>query len=157
MRRRVDRTVEYGALRLHLLSLTDIFLFKSITEREGDFEDIALITRQAGIDWGQLFEEVKRQDDVTGQYFSFAVLDTLDILKQRENIDPPIHGQLVSYCLEKALLVSLQEPKTIRDLRAELDFPDHRIYNKLRKLEDESVIEVDRSGTLNEYRVKDDE
>lgn len=156
MRGRVDRTVEYGGLRLHLLSLTDIFLFKSITEREGDFEDSALITRQAGIDWGQLFEEVKRQDDVTGQYFSFAVLDTLDILKQRENIDPPIHSQLVSYCLEKALLVSLQEPKTIRDLRAELDFPDHRIYNKLRKLEDEGAIAVDRTGTLNEYRVKDE-
>jgi predicted transcriptional regulator len=156
MRGRVDRTVEYGGLRLHLLSLTDIFLFKSITEREGDFEDSALITRQAGIDWGQLFEEVKRQDDVTGQYFSFAVLDTLDILKQRENIDPPIHSQLVSYCLEKALLVSLQEPKTIRDLRAELDFPDHRIYNKLRKLEDEGGIEVDRTGKLNEYRVKDE-
>lgn len=156
MRGRVDRTVEYGGLRLHLLSLTDIFLFKSITEREGDFEDIALITRQAGIDWGQLFEEVKRQDDVTGQYFSFAVLDTLDILKQRENIDPPIHSQLVSYCLEKALLVSLQEPKTIRDLRAELDFPDHRIYNKLRKLEDEGAIAVDRTGKLNEYRVKDE-
>ncbi len=156
MRGRVDRTVEYGGLRLHLLSLTDIFLFKSITEREGDFEDIALITRQAGIDWGQLFEEVKRQDDVTGQYFSFAVLDTLDILKQRENIEPPIHSQLVSYCLEKALLVSLQEPKTIRDLRAELDFPDHRIYNKLRKLEDEGAIAVDRTGKLNEYRVKDE-
>lgn len=156
MRGRVDRTVEYGGLRLHLLSLTDIFLFKSITEREGDFEDSALITRQAGIDWGQLFEEVKRQDDVTGQYFSFAVLDTLDILKQRENIDPPIHSQLVSYCLEKALLVSLQEPKTIRDLRAELDFPDHRIYNKLRKLEDEGAIAVDRTGKLNEYRVKDE-
>ena len=26
------------------------------------------------------------------------------------------------------------------------------MYNKLRKLEDEGVIEVDRSGTLNTYR-----
>ncbi len=157
MKRRVDQVIEHGNLRLHLLSLTDIFLFKSITEREGDLEDIALITRQASVDWNQLLDEVKRQDEVTGQYFSFAVLDTLDILNQRENIEPPIHSQLVSYCLEKALLVSLQKPKTIEDLREELDFPDHRIYNKLRKLEDESVIEVDRSGKLNEYRVKDED
>lgn len=155
MKQRVDRVIEYGDLRLHLLSLTDIFLFKSITEREGDLEDVALLTRQASVNWSQMLDEVKRQDDVTGQYFSFAVLDTLDILKQRENIDPPIHRQLVSYCLEKALLVSLQQPKTIRDLREELDFPDHRIYNKLRKLEEEGVIEVDRTGKLNEYRVKD--
>ena len=154
MKDRADRTFEYGNLRLHLLSLTDIFLFKSITEREGDFEDVALIARQASVDWRELLEEIRRQDDLTGQYFSFAVLDTLDLLKRRENIESPIHSQLVSHCLERALLVSLREAKTIRDLREELDFPDHRIYNTLRKLEGEGAIEVDRSGSLNEYRVK---
>lgn len=155
MKHGVDRTIEHGNLHLHLLSLTDIFLFKSITEREGDLEDAALITRQTSLDWKQMLEEIERQDELTGQYFSFAVLDTLDILKQREDIDPPIHQQLVSYCLEKALIVSLEEPKTIEDLRNELDFPDHQIYNKLRKLENQNLIEVDRTGKLNEYRVKD--
>lgn len=155
MKDRANRTFEYGSLRLHLLSLTDIFLFKSITEREGDFEDVVLIARQASVDWRELLEEISRQDDLTGQYFSFAVLDTLDLLKRRENIEPPIHDQLVSHCLERALLVSLREPKTIRDLREELDFPDHRIYNTLRKLEGEGAIEVDRSGSLNEYRITD--
>ncbi|QSG13766.1 transcriptional regulator [Halapricum desulfuricans] len=151
---RVDQSFEYGNLRMHLLSLTDIFLFKSITEREGDLEDTALITRQASLDWKAMLKEIKKQDKIAGQYFSFAVLDTIDILKQRENIDPPIHQKLVSYCLEKALLVSLEEPKTIKDLRDELDFPDHRIYNKLRKLEEEGRIEVDRGGTLNTYAIK---
>jgi hypothetical protein len=155
MKRRVDRTLDYDNLSLHLLSPTDIFLFKSITEREGDLEDATLLARQATIDWSQLLEEIKRQDELTGQYFSFAVLDTLDILQQRESIDPPIHRQLVSYCLENALTISLQEPKTIRDLREELDFPDHQIYNTLRALEEEGVIEVDRTGSLNEYQVID--
>lgn len=151
---RADQTLEYENLRMHLLSVTDIFLFKSITEREGDLEDVALITRQGSLDWNAMFEEIKQQDELTGQYFSFAVLDTIDILTQRENIDPPIQQKLVSYCLEMALLVSLEEPKTINDLRDELDFPDHRIYNKLRKLEDKDRIEVDREGKLNTYKVK---
>ena len=55
--------------------------------------------------------------------FSFAVLDILDVLKERYDIVAPITDRLVSYCLENALLVSLEDPKTIEDLRKELDFP----------------------------------
>jgi len=149
---RCDRSVEYGNLQVHLLSLTDIFLFKSITEREGDLEDVAVIGKQADLDWDEIFEEIKTQEACTGQLFSFAVLDTLDILEKRHEIIAPITARLVSYCLENALLVSLETPKTIEDLREKLDFSDHQIYNKLRKLEAEGEITVDRSGRLNTYQ-----
>jgi hypothetical protein len=149
---RCDQSFEYGNLRVHLLSLTDIFVFKSITEREGDLEDVALIAQQADLDWEGIFEEIKTQEDLTGRFFSFAVLDTLDVLKERYDIVAPITDRLVSYCLENALLVSLEDPKTIEDLREELDFPDHRIYNKLRQLEEDGQITVDRSGRLNTYQ-----
>ncbi len=153
MKQRSDRTKIIGQLSLHLLSLEDIFLLKSITDREGDLEDNALIAQQGSIDWQQIFQEIQTQDDVTDRYFSFSVLDTLDLLEDRYNIETPIHQRLVSYCLENALLVTLDEPKTIKDLRTELDFPDHQIYNKLRKLEEQDRIEVDRSGKLNTYQV----
>ena len=149
---RCDHSFEYGALHVHLLSLTDIFVFKSITEREGDLEDVALIAQQADLDWEGIFEEIKTQEDRTGRFFSFAVLDTLDVLEERYDIVAPITDRLVSYCLENALLVSLDEPKTIEDLREELDFPDHRIYNKLRQLEEDGQITVDWSGWLNTYQ-----
>jgi predicted transcriptional regulator len=149
---RCDQSFEYGQLNVHLLSLTDIFLFKSITERAGDLEDVAVIARQTDLDWDSIFKEIKTQEARTNRFFSFAVLDTLDVLEQRHDIVAPIHDPLVSYCLENALLVSLDEPKTIEDLREELDFPDHRIYNKLRQLEDDGRITVDRSGRLNTYQ-----
>jgi hypothetical protein len=152
---RCDQSFEYDNLHVHLLSLTDIFVFKSITEREGDLEDAALIARQTDLDWESIFREIKTQEDRTGQFFSFAVLDTLDVLDDRHNIVAPITDRLVSYCLENALLVSLDAPKTIEDLREELDFPDHQIYNKLRKLEEEGQISVDRSGRLNTYQRAD--
>nr|WP_267164228.1 ArsR family transcriptional regulator [Halovenus salina] len=148
---RCDQSYEYGNLHVHLLSLTDIFLFKSITEREGDLEDVALIGKQANPDWEEIFEEIKTQEARTGQFFSFAVLDTFDVLEERHDIVAPITERLVSYCLENALLVSLEDPKTIEDLREEIEFPDHQIYNKLRKLEEEGEITVDRSGRLNTY------
>jgi len=148
---RCNQSFEYGNLHVHLLSLTDIFLFKSITEREGDLEDVALIAQQADLDWEGIFEEITTQEDLTGRFFSFAVLDTLDVLEERYDIVAPITDRLVSYCLENALLVSLDGPKTIEDLREELDFPDHQIYNKLRTLEEEGRITVDRGGRLNTY------
>lgn len=152
MKERVDETRSFANLQLHLLSLTDIFLFKSVTAREGDVEDAASIARQGYVDWEALFDEIQRQEDVTGRYFSFDLLDTLDIIDEREDIQAPMHQRLVSYCLENALLLTLDEPKTIRGLRGELDFPDHQIYNKLRKLEDTGKIQVDRSGKLNTYK-----
>ncbi|MEF8826166.1 MAG: transcriptional regulator, partial [Halapricum sp.] len=149
---RCDQSFHYSNLHVHLLSLTDIFVFKSITEREGDLEDVALIAQQADLDWGGIFEEIKTQEALTGRFFSFAVLDTIDVLEERYDIVAPITDRLVSYCLENALLVSLENPKTIEDLREELDFPDHRIYNKLRQLEEDGQITVDRSGRLNTYQ-----
>jgi len=157
MRSRVDDTQQFNDLVLHLLSLTDIFLFKAITDREGDLEDAALLVRQGDIDWNEVFEEIQTQEELTDRYFSFSVLDTLDLLVDRYDIEVPIHDRLVSYCLENALLVSLEEPKTIRNLRDELDFPDHRIYNKLRKLEESDRISVDRTGKLNRYELAADD
>lgn len=151
MQERSNETRKFGSLTVHLLSLTDIFVFKSVTEREGDLEDAALIARQGEVDWEQILEEVETQEAVTDQYFSFAVLDTLDLLVERYGIAVPIRDRLASYCLENALILTLDEPKTIEDLRDEVDFPDHQIYNKLRKLEENGTVEVDRSGRLNTY------
>lgn len=156
MKTRSEDERSFGDLHVHLLSLTDIFVFKAVTDREGDLEDAALIARRGAVAWQQVLDEVKRQDDRTDTYFSFAVLDTLDLLADRYGIEAPIRDRLASYCLENALLLTLDEPKTIEDLREELAFPDHLIYNKLRTLEDEGAIEVDRSGTLNTYRAVDD-
>ena len=155
MQERSEVEHRFGNLYLHLLSLTDIFVFKAVTDREGDLEDAALIARQGAIDWQQVLDEIAVQEERDEQYFSFAVLDTVDLLVERYNIDVPIRSRLASYCLEHALLLSLEEPKTIEDLREAVNFPDHQIYNKLRKLEDEGLIEVDRSGALNAYRAVD--
>jgi len=152
MKSRVSETRNFGDLKVHLISLTDILLLKAVTDREGDIEDAALIMEQGEVEWDRLLEEIKRQEKMTERYFSFTVLTALDILKERYNKEAPMLRKLSSYCLEKALLLSLEEEKTIKGLKDELDFPSHQIYNKLRKFEDEGYIEVDREGKLNKYR-----
>ncbi len=140
-----------GKLNLRTVSPTDIFLFKAVTDRKGDLEDAALIARKETIDWREMFEEINEQERITERHPSFAVLDALGLLKERYDIDVPIRNRLASYCLENALTLTLKEPMTIKDLREEIDFPEHQIYNKLRKLEREGKVKVDRSEKLNRY------
>jgi len=106
------------------------------------------MTQQADLNWEGIFEEIKTQEDLTWRFFSIGVFDTLDVLEEQYDIVAPITDRLVPSWLENALLVSLADPKAIEDLRKDLDFPDHRIYNKHRQLEEDGQITVDRTGRL---------
>lgn len=141
----------YGKLKVYLLSPTDVSLLKCVTEREGDIEDVGVMVKKGEVDWKALMKEIEEQERATGTYFSFSVLDTVEILEERSGIKIPVMKKLCSYCLEKALLISLSEPKTIKELKKEVEFPEHLIYNKLKKLEKEGKIKVDRGGKLNRY------
>ena len=154
---RSEKFEKFGKLQINQISLTDIFLFKSVTDRAGDLEDAALIARTGKVDWDAVLEEIKEQEEITGKHLSFPVLDTLDLLSERDGIETPAEKELEDICLGKALILTLEQPKTIKDLRKELDFPEHQIYNKLRKLEDEGVIKVDRSKKLNLYQTQNSE
>jgi len=53
---RTRRHTDIGKLHINLMSPEDIVLFKGITEREADLEDIRTLT-QTGIDWKTVEEE----------------------------------------------------------------------------------------------------
>lgn len=44
------------------------------------------------VNWDVLLDEIQRQEEVTGQYFSFDLLDTLDIIKERSLVNQ-YHGR----------------------------------------------------------------
>lgn len=50
----------YGKLDINLISPEDIFLFKSVTEREGDLDDMARLAER-GLDWKAILEECTLQ------------------------------------------------------------------------------------------------
>lgn len=152
MKARIQEKKKYGRLNVNLISLTDSFLFKSVTDREGDLEDTAFIMQKGEVEWDELFQEIKKQESAGERNFSFSVLATLDILKDRYGLESPIMNKLSSYCLERSLLFSLKEEKTIKELKEMIDFPSYQIYNKLRKLEEQGEIEVDRDDKLNKYK-----
>lgn len=148
---RSTKARQYDQLRVFLTDPRDIFLFKSVMERDTDFEDAALVARHANIPWEDVFEEIKNQDDVSRKKLSFSLLN---LLSEVYEVEFPIDSDLASYVLENALILKLKEPRTIKELRRELDYPENQIYKMLQKLESEDRIEVDRSGKLNTYVIR---
>lgn len=61
IRKRSVAFQEFGNLKTHLFSNEDVILFKAITERLGDLDDIASIARMGQVDWQVILEECKSQ------------------------------------------------------------------------------------------------
>lgn len=76
---------EFNSLKIHLMSPEDIVLFKGITERESDLEDIRILA-ETGIEWSIVEEECLNQAD-SGRWANL-LLYKLDELRSRYGIRP---------------------------------------------------------------------
>jgi len=135
----------FGKVTVHLISQEGIFIFKSITDREGDLEDVGAIAKKHSLNWKWIFEEVIIQERKSKKRFSFAVLDTLEVLEDRYGIVSPITKKLRYHCLEEAIIIALDKPKNRGELKKLIDFPMSQIDNAIRRLEKRQMIMVDRS------------
>lgn len=77
----------FGNLNVYLMSGEDIFLFKGMTERTADLDDM-LIFVQRGIDWNVIKDECFSQKK-SAQWADLLGIKLLD-LKERYGIDAPI-------------------------------------------------------------------
>ncbi len=83
MVKRAKPVLKLKNIELSICSNEDIFLFKTITEREGDLDDCLSIAR-AGIDWKIILEELKNQIKKSKQDVWITwVGERLDILEDR--------------------------------------------------------------------------
>ncbi len=94
MRERARGFGEYRNLRVGLASNSDMFLFKSITEREGDLEDMSSLVR-AGIDSDFLLHEIGVQRKLLGTELWITYLDEkLSKLEERYGISLPLKEEM---------------------------------------------------------------
>jgi hypothetical protein len=77
----------FGNLDVYLMSSEDIFLFKGMTERTADLDDM-LIFVQRGIDWNVIKDECFSQKK-SAQWADLLGIKLLD-LKEKHGIDAPI-------------------------------------------------------------------
>jgi predicted transcriptional regulator len=126
-------------LKVYLLSLEDVFLFKSYAGREVDLEDCRILAEQK-LNWKIILEESLRQQERMEKVVLLTLMDVLDELKAKYKIETPIEKKLDSYVLERLLLVVLKKPMSIKELVYKLEKPETTLRKFLRKLLKEKKI-----------------
>ncbi|MEA1924550.1 MAG: DUF6036 family nucleotidyltransferase [Candidatus Altiarchaeota archaeon] len=153
MEKRAEFFRGFNRLRVNLLSLEAIFIFKSMTEREGDLEDVRVLALKYPLDWGRILSEIKRQEELSKKTFSFSLLDTLEVLEEGYGVHLPITKGLRFHCVRVAILLALSEPRTVNELRGFVDFPRHTLVKALLSLEEENRVRVNKGRRPYRYRL----
>src|SRR3989338_11329072 len=94
MMKRAEKIIELSRLTVFLCSSEDIFLFKTMTEREGDITDCMSIAATQNPDWNVILKELQSQIKQSKQDVWITwVGERLDILSER-GVDLPIMNEV---------------------------------------------------------------
>ncbi len=86
---------DYGKLAVKLVSNEDVILFKGITERPDDTNDIAAILQRADVDWEVVLGECISQSKTASWYG--LLYNKFAEIEERHGIDIPIAGQILKF------------------------------------------------------------
>ena len=88
MIKRAEIINKLNNLSISLCSTTDIFMFKTFTERPGDIDDCLLLAEK-GINWNEMLEEIKGQIKTSGQKVWITYIgERLDLLEDKNLVIP---------------------------------------------------------------------
>ena len=76
MRHRATSLYHGRALQIYTASKEDLFLFKSVTNREDDLDDTAKLA-QSGLNWSIISQECALQSEISGRSWEGALYQTL--------------------------------------------------------------------------------
>ena len=97
-----------GKLKIQIASKEDIFLFKGITEREADLDDMRMLA-ESGLDWNIIDQECQNQSASTGRLWENALYQKLVDLREKHYIETPIEKPLRKRAEEKLIEITLIE------------------------------------------------
>ena len=149
-----SETQRFGALALHLLSNEDVFLLKTITDREADDVDMLEIVKSSkGFDWQHVFDTLMEQEKITAKHYCFAVLESLDLVRESLQVKIPIYRSLLVHTTDEAILRALGRTKSwvsVRELRERIgEIGESELRNRLHALcSRHQILKKKSSGTL---------
>jgi DNA-binding transcriptional ArsR family regulator len=151
---------DINKLHIYLMSREDIVLFKAITEREADLEDIKTLT-EAGIDWSTVEIECLNQRE-SGIWADF-VLKKLSELKEKYGItvflnEVKTHADL--YILRKSFKEFVGgEERSFKEIyqvvKEKTGYSETWTRNRLKELEEEGYIVSRKKGRKKVYRLRE--
>jgi hypothetical protein len=137
MQRRANVFGEYRKRKVGIASNTDVFLFKLITEREGDLEDMNNLVR-AGIDKETLLQEVENQRKLLGKEIWVTYLDAkLDELEERHGVSLSVKEEIGAMARE--VFDKLEVTLALKEREMNMEELEERV--EIGKKELEKIVE----------------
>jgi DNA-binding transcriptional ArsR family regulator len=149
----------YGNLEIRLISPEDIFLFKGMTERDGDLDDMALLA-QRGLRWEVVKEECMLQKK--RQIWELFLFVKLEELEKRHGIRAPIKEELLRAGGEELIAQIFQSiigdremtfSEISKEIHAKYRYSPSWTRKQLHMLEEKGIFEKRRSGRIIYYRI----
>jgi predicted nucleotidyltransferase len=147
MRRRSEDYLDAGGLSVALVSLEDIFLFKSVAGRTDDIEDMFALV-QTELDFDVIEDELEQQIDLLGQeLFVTHTNEALLELEDQHNISTPLADR-VSEITERVyreleVLQAFEGSISRSELEAAVDFSPDDVDDAIEHLTEKDVVTVE--------------
>ena len=146
---RVKPFYKKGLLSVFLASKEDIFLFKGITERDADLDDMRLLA-ESKVDWKIVENECHNQSNRSDQLWENALYGNLVDLREKYKIRSPIEKNLKKVIEEKldeeTILKALEAgKKNVASISKSTEIPEYIIRSYVAKLEKKEKIFVNRT------------
>ena len=94
--------LKQAGLTVRLLSNEDIFLLKSVTERDLDLDDMRILA-EGGLNWKIISQECLWQSSVSETIWEDALCNALKNLREKHNITSPIENKICAAADAKIL------------------------------------------------------
>jgi hypothetical protein len=155
MKKRSSMFFKGDCLKIYIAAKEDLFLFKGITEREADLDDMAILA-QSGIDWMVINQECKSQSEKADICWEDALYQNLTDLKAKYGIESPIEKHLRKTAerkiIEATLLGQIRKGShTVAGIANEIKEPQSFVRKELNRLAGEGMVSIDRSSKPHKF------
>lgn len=152
MMERSARFLTLERMEVNILSPEDIFVFKAVTSRERDRDDMLTIFEK-GMDFATVKKEITAQSagSKDRSWLAFFFLG-LEELTEKYHVAIPYYDDFYELAcedvLQRIILDSLKEPKTREELLDFIKYPREEVAEQLDKMIEKKLITVDEKGKL---------
>lgn len=157
MKSRAEHYGTFGNLKIFLLSREDIFIFKGITERERDLDDMAVLYRK-GLDHNIIIKEIEEQSKDSPQEWGAFIFVKLEELEEKYKVSIPWKREFarkVESVVERIIIDKIKNGiNTVEKLSSDLKQPEYFIRRELNRLITKGIIGVDKTKKPYIYFVK---
>ena len=157
MKQRANHLYTGNRLTVYTASKEDIFLFKGITEREADLDDMRILA-ESGLDWNIIHQECQNQSTSSGRLWDDALYQKLLDLREKHHIESPIEKLLRASAEKKLISITLigeieKGNNTVQSITQSIKEPQSFIRKELERLVDEGIIKVDKTQRPHKFHL----